>query len=271
MAYLPQALTIASSDSGGGAGIQADIKAIQANGAFALSVIVALTAQNTKTVTQVHPLPVHFIEAQIDAVFDDFEISGIKTGMLFSEEIVRAVSEKLRKLHVKNLVVDPVMISKGGAELLKADAFERIKTDLFPLATVITPNIHEAERLSDQKIATLDEVKEAALKIHKFGSQTVLIKGGHLKEHPATDLFYDGKEFTLVTGDFIDTPHTHGTGCTYSAAIAAQLAKGIPLLNAIFSAKRYITEAIRHSLSIGHGQGPIHHFYFLPTDRKERN
>jgi hydroxymethylpyrimidine/phosphomethylpyrimidine kinase len=265
MARLKQALTIATSDSGGGAGIQADIKAIQANGVFALSVLVALTAQNTKTVAMVHPLPRDIIEAQIDAVFDDFEIGGVKTGMLFSAEIVKVVSEKLRGLKVKNLVVDPVMISKSGCVLLKPDAIDQVRRDLFPLAAVVTPNIHEAQRLAEMSITTLDDVKEAARRIHTLGCKTVLIKGGHLAAAPATDLLYDGKVFTEIPGEFIDTKNTHGTGCTYSAAIAAHLALGKDLVSAVRSAKTYITEAIRHSLSIGHGQGPTNHFYFLSS------
>lgn len=266
MARLAQALTIATSDSGGGAGIQADIKAMQANGVFALSVLVALTAQNTKTVTMVHALPRDIIEAQIDAVFDDFEITAAKTGMLFSAEIVKIVADKLRALKAKNLVVDPVMISKSGVELLKPDAIEQVTRDLFPLATIVTPNIHEAQRLAHMTIASIDDTKEAARRIHRFGCRTVLVKGGHLSVAPATDLLYDGKDFTAIPGEFIDTPNTHGTGCTYSAAIAAQLAKGKPLIDAVLAAKCYITEAIRHSLSIGHGHGPTHHFYFLPSD-----
>ncbi len=267
MAYLKQALTIATSDSGGGAGIQADIKAMQANGVFALSVLVAVTAQNTKTVTMVHPLPRDIIEAQIDAVFDDFEIGGVKTGMLFSAEIVKIVSEKLRVLKVKNLVVDPVMISKSGCVLLKPDAVEQVKQDLLPLATVVTPNIHEAQRLAEMTITTLDDVKEAARRIHRLGCKAVLIKGGHLIASPATDLLYDGKTFTVISGEFIETQNTHGTGCTYSAAITAHLALGKDLISAIHAAKVYITEAIRHSLSIGHGQGPTNHFYFLSTGK----
>ena len=266
MAYLAQALTIATSDSGGGAGIQGDIKAIQANGVFALSVLVALTAQNTKTVALVHSLPRDIIEAQIDVVFDDFEISGVKTGMLFSADIVKIVSDRLRRLNVKNLVVDPVMISKSGCVLLKPDAIDRIKADLFPLATMVTPNIHEAQQLTGTAITSMDDAKETARRIHALGCKTVLIKGGHLSAEPATDLLYDGDQFTMIPGEFIDTANTHGTGCTYSAAITAQLAKGRPLVEAVLTAKRYITEAIRHGLSIGHGHGPTHHFYFLQDE-----
>jgi hydroxymethylpyrimidine/phosphomethylpyrimidine kinase len=266
MAHLPQALTIATSDSGGGAGIQADIKAMQANGVFALSALVAVTAQNTKTVTMIHALPRDIIEAQIDAVFDDFEIGAVKTGMLLSAEIVGIVADKLRARNTRPLVVDPVMISTSGHELLKPDAVDRMTRDLFPLAALVTPNIHEAERLARLSIASLEEAREAARRIHRLGCRTVLIKGGHLAAALATDLLYDGKRFTTIPGQFIDTPNTHGSGCTYSAAIAAQLAKGRPLTEAVRAAKRYITEAIRHGLAIGHGHGPTHHFYFLPPD-----
>ena len=265
MAHLKQALTIAASDSGGGAGIQADIKTMQANGVFALSALVALTAQNTKTVTLVHPLPREIIEAQIDAVFDDFEISAVKTGMLFSAEIVRLVSEKLALLKAANLVVDPVMVSSNGRELLKPDAVERVMSDLFPLARLVTPNIHEAQRIAGMDIRSLEDAREAARRIQQMGCANVLVKGGHLSAKPATDLLYDGKKFTVFEGEFIDTPNTHGTGCTYSAAIAAQLAKGAGLSDAVRNAKTYTTEAIRHGLAIGHGHGPTHHFYFLKT------
>jgi hydroxymethylpyrimidine/phosphomethylpyrimidine kinase len=266
MAKRPQALTIATSDSGGGAGIQADIKAIHANGVFALSVVVAITAQNTRSVTKIHPLPSEIIEAQIDAVYDDFEIGAVKTGMLFSEEIVGIVSKKLRGFSVQNLVIDPVMTSKGGTELLKPAAVEKIKTDLIPLGDVVTPNIFEAEILAGMKVRTMGEAREAAVRIHGLGCRAVLLKGGHLESHPATDLLFDGGDFTEIPGEWIDTPNTHGTGCTYSAAVAAQLAGGKPLPKAVRAAKHYVTEAIRHGLSIGHGHGPTDHFYFLKGD-----
>jgi len=246
--------------------MQADIKAIEANGVFALSALVAVTAQNTKTVTMIHALPREVIEAQINAVFDDFTIGAVKTGMLFSAEIVHTVAAALRARGTVNLVVDPVMISKSGHVLLKPDAVARMTRELFPLATIVTPNIHEAQQLADMPIGSLSEAKEAARRIHHFGCRTVLIKGGHLAAAPATDLLYDGRRYTELPGEWIDTPHTHGTGCTYSAAIAAQLAKGTPLLEAVRTAKRYVTEAIRHGLPIGHGHGPTHHFYFLPPD-----
>ena len=261
MAALPQALTIAASDSGGGAGTQADIKSMHANGVYALSVVIALTAQNTKTITKVYAIPREIISAQIDTLFDDFTITATKTGMLYSADIVEIVSEKLRAFKVDNLVVDPVMISSEGRELLAPDAILRMTQVLFPLATLVTPNIPEAEVLAKMKITTQDDVKEAAGRIHKFGCQNVLIKGGHLELSPTTDLLYDGHSYTTFQGEFIDTPNTHGTGCTYSAAITAQLALGKCLPDAVMIAKCYITEAIRHSLSIGHGNGPIHHFY----------
>ena len=261
---MKQVLTIAGSDSGGGAGIQADIKAMSANGVFAMSVITAITAQNTEEVTEVFELPVSIIEAQIDAVFDDFEVAAVKTGMLSSAEIVTAVAKMLRPQKVANLVVDPVMVAKSGQALLKPEAMEALKRDLIPLALVITPNVQEAEHLSGLPIKTLADARQAAKAIHKLGCRNVLIKGGHLLAERATDLLYDGRFFNIFKGEFIDTPHTHGTGCTFASAIAAQLARGKALPDAVQTAKTYVTEAIRHGLAIGHGKGPTNHFYFLP-------
>jgi hydroxymethylpyrimidine/phosphomethylpyrimidine kinase len=260
---LPQALTIAASDSGGGAGIQADIKAIHANGVYALSVIVALTAQNTKTITKIDPISQEIVSAQMDAVFDDFIISAVKTGMLYSAEIVEIVSYKLREFHANQIVVDPVMVSSHGRELLTPSAILCMTSHLFPLAYLVTPNIPEAEQLAKMKISTLEDVKKAAQRIHQFGCQHVLITGGHLETSPATDMLYDGRDFTLFHGEFINTQNTHGTGCTYSAAITAQLAKGKSVQDAVMIAKRYTAEAIANSLTIGHGDGPTNHFYFL--------
>ena len=182
MSDLPQALTIAASDSGGGAGIQADIKSIHANGAYAVSVLVAITAQNTETVTMVHPLPRDIIEAQIDAVCKDFKIGAIKTGMLYTSEIVKIVADKLRAENIRSLVVDPVMISKSGAVLLKPDALENLKSELIPLATLITPNIPEAEQLSGMTIYSMEDVKKAACRIQEMGCRSVLITGGASKK-----------------------------------------------------------------------------------------
>ena len=262
---MKQVLTIAGSDSGGGAGIQADIKAMSANGVFAMSAITAVTAQNTEEVTDVFELPLSIIAAQIDAVFDDFDVSAVKTGMLSSAEIVKVVAKLLKPQNVTNLVVDPVMIAKSGHRLLKPDAVEALMHELIPLALVVTPNIHEAQQLSGIEIKTLNDARRAAKIIHRLGCRHVLIKGGHLLEDRATDLLYDGRFFELFKSEFIDTPHTHGTGCTFASAIAAHLALGKPLTQAVTAAKAYLTEAIRHGLSIGHGKGPTHHFYFLKS------
>jgi len=262
---IKQVLTIAGSDSGGGAGIQADIKSMSANGVFAMSVVTAVTAQNTEEVTDVFELPTSIVAAQIDAVFDDFDVAAVKTGMLSSAAIVEIVARMLKPQNVTNLVVDPVMISKSGHLLLKPDAIDAIKGQLFPLALLVTPNIHEAQQLSGIEIKTLADARRAAKIIHGFGCKHVLIKGGHLPTDRATDLLYDGRFFNVFKGEFIDTPHTHGTGCTFASAIAAHLAQGKSVNDAIQAAKTYLTEAIRHSLAIGHGTGPTNHFYFLQT------
>jgi hydroxymethylpyrimidine/phosphomethylpyrimidine kinase len=229
-----------------------------------MSVITAITAQNTEEVTDVFELPVSIIEAQLDAVFDDFDVAAVKTGMLSSVEIVKAVAKMLRPQKVANLVVDPVMVAKSGQALLKPEAMEALKRDLIPLALVITPNVQEAEQLSGLPIKTLADARQAAKAIHKLGCKHVLIKGGHLLAERATDLLYDGRFFNIFKGEFIDTPHTHGTGCTFASAVAAQLARGKALPDAVQTAKTYVTEAIRHGLAIGHGKGPTNHFYFLP-------
>ncbi len=243
--------------------MQADLKAMSANGVFGLSVLTSITAQNTKGVTAVHDLPVSIIEQQFDAVYDDFEIAAVKTGMLSSVKIVEAVARKLRQRTVANLVVDPVMVSKSGAALLQPEAVEKVKASLIPQALIVTPNIPEAERLSGLEIRTLAVARQAAKVIHRLGCQYVLIKGGHLLVERGTDLLYDGRFFNMYKGEFIETPHTHGTGCTYGSAIAAQLARGKAVAEAVQVAKSYVTEAIRHSLAIGHGTGPTNHFYFL--------
>ena len=260
---MKQVLTIAGSDSGGGAGIQADLKAISANGVYGMSVITSITAQNTQGVAAVHDLPIAIIEAQLDAIFDDFDVAAVKTGMLSSVAIVEAVSARLRKYQPRNLVVDPVMVAKSGHALLQPEAIEAVKKSLIPLALLVTPNIHEAEKLANQKISSLADARQAAKAIHKLGCKHVLIKGGHLLEEKGTDLLYDGRFFNVYKTEFIETPHTHGTGCTYASAIAAHLANGAALPDAVRAAKDYLTEAIRHGLAIGRGKGPTDHFYFL--------
>lgn len=236
---------------------------MSANGVFAMSVITAITAQNTEEVTDVFELPTSIVASQIDAVFDDFEVAGVKTGMLSSTALVEVVAKMLKPQNVTNLVVDPVMISKSGHLLLKPDAIEAIKKQLFPLALLVTPNVHEAQQLSGVEIKSLADARRAAKVIHGFGCKHVLIKGGHLLAERATDLLYDGRFFNIFKGEFIETPHTHGTGCTYASAITAHLARGKNLADAVQTAKTYLTEAIRHSLAIGHGNGPTNHFYFL--------
>ena len=260
---LKQVLTIAGSDSGGGAGIQADLKAMSANGVYAMSVITSITAQNTTEVRAIHDLPEFIVEAQIDAVFADFDVAAVKTGMLSSASLVSLVSRKLQHYYGPCVVVDPVMISKSGQDLLQADAIDALKHTLIPLAYVITPNIHEAQRLTGLTIRSLAEARQAAKALHQLGCQHVLIKGGHLPDFPATDLLYDGRFFRIYKGEWIDTPHTHGTGCTFASALSAHLALGKPLPDAVEAAKQYVTSAIRHGLAIGRGRGPTHHFYFL--------
>ncbi len=260
---IKQVLTIAGSDSGGGAGIQADIKSMSANGVFALSVLTAITAQNTEEVTEIFELPTSIIAAQLDAVFDDFDVAAVKTGMLSSAAVVDTVARLLKLQNLGMLVVDPVMISKSGRPLLQPEAIEAVKKQLFPLALLVTPNVHEAQQLSGIEITCLADARRAAKVIHQFGCRHVLIKGGHLLAERATDLLYDGRFFNVFKGEYLDTPHTHGTGCTFASAIAAHLARGKSVPDAVQTAKTYLTEAIRHGLAIGHGRGPTNHFYFL--------
>ena len=260
---MKQILTIAGSDSGGGAGIQADLKSIHANGGYGLSVITSVTAQNTREVTQAFDLPTDLIDAQIDAIFSDFDVAAVKTGMLSSVEIVRTVAEKLREYAPSNIVIDPVTLSKSKYPLLQPDAIECLKIELMPLATVVMPNVDEAELLAECKIRTIDDAKAAAKVIQGSGCQSVLVKGGHLSGKKSTDVLYADGTFTLFEAERIETKNTHGTGCTYSAAIATHLGLGKDLIAAIQSAKDYITNAIRYSLDIGGGHGPTNHFYFL--------
>ena len=258
-------LTIAGSDSSGGAGIQADLKAMFANGVFGMSVLTSITAQNTCGVSAVFHLPLSIIEAQLDALFSDIPITVAKTGMLATSDIITTVSRNLAKQHLEHLVVDPVMVAKGGYPLLEQDALATLKTALLPQASLLTPNIAEAEMLSGLSIKTLANAREAAKVIHQFGCKHVLIKGGHLLEQPGTDLLFDGRFFRMFKGEFIQTKTTHGTGCTLASAIAANLAKGKTIPDAIEAAKHYTTEAIRHGLALGQGNGPTDHFYFLQS------
>lgn len=255
-----KALTIAGSDSGAGAGIQADLKTFAALGVYGTSVITAITAQNTVGVTQVLELAPNLIAAQIDAVITDIGTHALKTGMLANSEIIETVSDKIREHGLKNLVVDPVMVAKSGDRLLHKDAIEALRDRLIPLAEVVTPNLPEAEELTGLKVDRAAEIKEAAKRIVAMGAGSVVIKGGH-RRGPATDLFYDGKIFHELRASRIRTRHTHGTGCTFSAAIAANLAKDEKVEKAVIDAKKFITSAIQNGFAIGAGHSPVHHFY----------
>jgi hydroxymethylpyrimidine/phosphomethylpyrimidine kinase len=251
-------LTVAGSDSGGGAGIQADLKTITVLGGFGMSVITALTAQNTLGVHGIHDVPPAFVAAQFDAVASDIGIDAAKTGMLATSEVLRVVAGKIRQYGIEKLVVDPVMVAKGGAALIREEAKQTLITELVPLAFVLTPNVPEAEVLSGRRIATLSDMREAARVIAGLGAKNVVLKGGHLAGD-AADLLYDGRDFTVFSAARTATADTHGTGCTYSAAIATGLARGLDVPEAVGEAKRYITEAIRCAWRIGGGHGPTNH------------
>lgn len=252
-------MTIAGSDSGGGAGIQADLKTFQELGLFGTSAITALTAQNTLGVTGVHAAPAEFVAQQMDAVLSDFDVKAIKTGMLFSAPIITAVAQRLQSF-AGALVVDPVMIAKGGASLLQQQAISALRTELLPIATVLTPNIPEAEVLSGIQILSVGDMQHAAQILLDLGVKNVVMKGGHSIEADARDHVYlaDGRHFSMTTPR-IDTPNTHGTGCTFSAALAAFLAQGFGMPEAMIEAKRFIHLGIVHDLHLGHGHGPTNH------------
>ena len=252
---MPNALTIAGSDSGGGAGIQADLKTFAALGVFGTSAITSVTAQNTVGVQGVHDLPPEFVGRQIDSVLEDIVIDAAKTGMLSNAAIIEVVAEKVKAHAITRLVVDPVMVAKGGAPLLQSGAVKALIEHLLPLALVVTPNVPEAEVLWGQRIVGLAEMREAAQRIHGLGPRYVVLKGGHLGAR-AIDLLYDGSTFTMLDAERIDTPHTHGTGCVFSAAITAELARGSSVPQAVATAKRFITAAIRHGFQLGKGIGP---------------
>lgn len=260
MKSIRKALTIAGSDSGAGAGIQADLKTFAALGVYGTSAITAITAQNTLGVTQVLALTPRLVAAQIDAVIEDIGAQALKTGMLANTSIIEIVASKIREHRLKNIVVDPVMVATSGDLLIKKSAVAALRFRLIPLATVVTPNIPEAEELTAMKLRGADEIAEAARCIHAMGARAVVIKGGHGKG-PAVDLFYNGKEFRALIAPRIRTRNTHGTGCTFSAAIAAYLARGERLDRAVVQAKKYITGAIRAGFRVGSGHSPVHHFH----------
>ncbi len=258
---LPVALTIAGSDSGGGAGIQADLKTFAAFGVHGTSAITAVTAQNTVTVSEIHEVPIRIIRAQIDTVVEDIGVQAAKTGMLASAEIIEAVAAAIRAHGIMNLVVDPVMVAKGGARLLHSDAIASLYRYLLPLAAVVTPNIPEAEVLLGRSLHTLDDRRQAARDLVALGPRAAVVKGGHAGAHAdeteAIDVYWDGSELVELSGRRIMTKNTHGSGCVFSAAITAGLAKGQAPLEAVRAAKAFINDAIEHSLELGRGHGPV--------------
>jgi len=262
---IPRALAIAGSDSGGGAGIQADIKTFTAFKVYGLSVITSVTAQNTVGVKSIYDLPVEIIEDQIDAVMEDIGCDAVKIGMLSNSEIIACVSRKLEHFSIKKAVLDTVMVSKSGSRLLREDAVSALVDRLVPISYVVTPNIEEAEILANMKIDNTDDMRKAAEKILGFGCGNVIIKGGHLVDKKnAVDILYDGAEFYEFNHKRIETKNTHGTGCTFSSAICAGLALGENLYDSVKHAKAFTTNAIKYSLDLGRGYGPLMHYWNIP-------
>lgn len=264
---MKTALTIASTDCSGGAGIQADLKTMTMNGVYGMSVIAALTAQNTMGVRSIFEVDTHFLKDQLDVIFEDIYPDAIKIGMVPSTELIEVIAERLRYYKAYNIVVDPVMVATSGSSLIKTDAITTLAKALFPIATVITPNLFEAEVLSEITIHNKDDMIKAAEKISRAYSCAVLLKGGHSLGN-ADDLLYQNEQVKWFKGKQIDNPNTHGTGCTLSSAIASNLAKGYTLCQSIERAKSYITHALNAMLNLGKGRGPINHLFNLPTDSK---
>ena len=260
-------LTIAGSDCSGGAGIQADLKTFAANGCYGMSVITALTAQNTQGVTGIHPVPVDFVARQLDAVLADVGADAVKIGMLYSPELIETVARKLREYRISRIVLDPVMVAQSGDKLLRDDAVEALKTHLIPMAEIVTPNLPEAEVLLGRKISALDEMPGAATDLAQLGCRNVLVKGGHLEGEASDDCLYLATEKRLVhlPGARIETRNNHGTGCTLSSAIAAFLARDFEMEEAVRRAKAYVAATIQTGAAyrIGHGHGPVHHFWMF--------
>ncbi|MBO0526199.1 bifunctional hydroxymethylpyrimidine kinase/phosphomethylpyrimidine kinase [Clostridium botulinum] len=258
---MKKVLTIAGSDSCGGAGIQADIKTMSSLGVYAMSIITAVTAQNSIGVQDVHEVPNNMVEAQIKSIFDDIDVDAVKIGMLSNSETIKSIKEYLEKYKAKNIVLDPVMVSKSGYFLLKPEAIEELK-NLISISHIVTPNIPEAEVLSGMKISSEDDMKKAATIIQSMGSENVLLKGGH-RCNDANDILLYKDKFITIPGNRIETKNTHGTGCTLSSAIASYLAKGFGIEKSVSLSKEYITKAIENSFPIGEGVGPVGHFINL--------
>ena len=265
---IKKVLTIAGSDSGGGAGIQADLKTFQNLGVFGMSAITALTAQNTLGVQGIWEVPPDFLELQIRTVLSDIGADAVKTGMIFTGVLIETIARVLKDYPLDFIVVDPVMTAKSGSRLLQEEAVKALKTRLFPLATIVTPNLDEGEVLTGKQVRTIQQMEDAARTMMGMGCRSVLIKGGHLKSDTATDIFYDGIRFIRFESPFLPTPHTHGTGCTLSSALAACLALGSPLPEAIRLANDYVTEAIRRAVPLGHGVSPVNHLAGGPESHR---
>lgn len=259
---MKKVLSIAGSDCSGGAGIQADLKTFSAHGVFGMSVIVSVVAENTSRVIDIQDITPDMIKKQIDAVFEDIEVDAVKIGMLSTPLCMKAVAEKLMQYHPKNVVIDPVMYAKNGCPLMETTAVDTLIKAIIPLADVLTPNIPEAEKIADMRISSAADMETAAKKIVAMGCKAIVVKGGHAIGN-ALDVLYDGEKFYHFETRRIDTKNTHGTGCTFSSAIASQLAKGLSVREAVQKSKEYVTTAIEHSLAIGHGNGPTNHFYEL--------
>ena len=259
---MKKVLSIAGSDCSGGAGIQADLKTFSAHGVFGMSVIVSVVAENTSRVIDIQNVTPDMIEKQIDAVFEDIEVDAVKIGMLSTPECMKAVAAKVKQYQPENVVIDPVMYAKNGCPLMEPTAVSTLIETIIPLADVLTPNIPEAEKIADMQISKVSDMETAAKKIHSMGCKSVVVKGGHHIGN-AVDVLFDGRNFYHFETARIDTKNTHGTGCTFSSAIASQLAKGKSVPDAVKAAKTYVTMAIEHSLAIGKGCGPTHHFYEL--------
>ena len=258
----PKALTIAGSDSGGCAGIQADLKTFGALEVHGMSVVTSVTAQDTQQAYMVSNIPLENIKLQFEVVVLDFGVDSVKTGMLGSEEIIDLIASKVCHFGIKNLVVDPVMHTTGGNPLMEPGTMEALKTKLLPNALIVTPNLEEAELLTGVKIKNKKEVREATSTILELGPHSVLLKGGHFENSKScTDYFFDGDEFLEFSTTRIETKNTHGSGCTLAAAITAYLARGLNLKDAVSQAKKYVTQAILNSLELGHGHGPLGHFW----------
>ena len=256
---IPVVLSIGGSDSGAGAGIQADLKTFAALGVYGTTALTAITAQNTLGVNNWWGVPANMVAAQIRSVALDMKPMAVKTGMLGPPDIVRVVAREIRSLDLKNLVVDPVMKAKGGKTLLLPESHQVLMDELFPLARVVTPNLDEASELLNTDVKNLSQMRDAARAIYAMGPEAVVIKGGHLEGEPY-DLLFNGTQFYEFPGKRIATQHSHGTGCTFASAIAAGLAKGLKAREAVFQAKEFISRAIRHGLAIGGGHGPVNHF-----------